>query len=325
MFILKLFPVLIFTIMASSHPVVFSAAPRTLTSTQAGQPQVHDTQTPLGGPVNSTTTSVHTLHDLYQGNNKFRADLHQNARLQATILVDEGPSIVFLGCVDNRIRPSTIFNTPPGSIITHNNIANQYSSKDASADAAVAYAIESLHVKHIIVLGHYGCKGVETAIAAKKSKSSRLVRDWVRPITDLYSSSRRREIVVLRDSRKPKRGQDHGITTPPPASDPGFRALVEENVKRGVKELRRHGILAKAYAKRGATKDSQESTDVYVHGLVYDGDTGKVHNLRVSFGPPGKPIPEVPFHALAAAKNFHRASDRPHISKGKTWDFGSGI
>lgn len=124
----------------------------------------------------------------------------------------------------------------------------------------------------------------------------------------------------------------------------GFRALVEENVKRGVKELRTNSaitqvgniskqlsvsvtklnlfISTKAHGKHIKTLDN-EDIDVFVHGFVHDESTGEVHDLNVSFGPPGKAIPAVPFKALAAAKNFHRDNDRPGISKGKTWDFGS--
>lgn len=253
------------------------------------------------------------MQDLYNGNNKFR----QNVRLEAAKATNDTPSFMFLGCVDNRLTPSTIFNTPPGSIISHNNIANQYSSQDPSADSAVAYAIESLHVQHIIVLGHYGCKGIETAITKSKS-TSRHVRDWVKSISEMYRKSRRQEIVLLRESRMPRRGQDKGVTTAPPATDPGFRALVEENVRHSVKELRKHSVLTEAYSRRSRTHDDLP-TDVFVHGFVYDEGTGKVHDLNVSFGPPGKAIPHVPFEALQAAQNYH-ADDKPD----KVWDFGKG-
>jgi len=315
MLTLKSFPIFMLTVLThivSAHPLVIDVSRRTSSPAAVHQkPPV--SQVPLTGSSNSTTNS-RPLQDLYEGNIKFR----QEVRLQAAELANEAPSFMFLGCVDNRLSPSTIFNTPAGSTISHNNIANQYSSKDASADAAVAHAIEFLHVQHIIVLGHYGCKGVETAIT-KSSKASRSVRDWVKSISDLYSRSRRQEIVILRDSRKPRRGQDQGVTTPPPPTDVGFRALVEENVKRGVKELRNHSLLMKAYAKHIMIHENQ-SIDVFVHGFVYDEDTGEVNDLHVSFGPPGKAIPHVPFNALKAAKNFHRDKDRPE----KTWDFGSG-
>jgi carbonic anhydrase len=156
---------------------------------------------------------------------------------------------------------------------------------EATRGAAVAYAVESLHVQHIIILGHYGCKGIEMAIT-KSSKATRLVSTWVKRISDMYATSRRwgsffkqpnfgqstltifynrQEIVRLRDSRLPQRGTDNGVKTPPPPDDgffflpfiyntqpvltrllAGFRALVEENVKKGVKELRSHGTLTKA-------------------------------------------------------------------------------
>jgi len=273
-----------------AHPVVIDLPPRILSIPAAVPQRAPVSQTPLTGPhASNSTTSLHTLQDLYEGNKNFR----KNVRLEATKLVDEAPSFMFLGCADNRLNPSTIFSAPTGSIISHNNIANQYSSKDPSVNAAVAYAVESLHVQHIIVLGHYGCKGVETAIT-KSTKASRTIRDWVKPISDLYFKSRRREIVILRDSRKPRRGQDQGVTTAPLANDAGFRALVEENVKVGVKELRDHSILTKAYARGAKSQD----INVFVHGFVYDETTGEVHNLNVSFGPPGKAVPHIPFEAL---------------------------
>ncbi|KAF9472137.1 carbonic anhydrase [Pholiota conissans] len=276
-------------------------------------------QIPLGGQgskSNSTgaTTAIHTLKDLYAGNEKFR----QNVRLQAAKVIDEKPSFMFLGCADNRMSPAAIFNAPAGSIMSHNNIGNQYSSRDSSADAAISYAIESGHVQHIIVLGHYGCKAIEMAITRDSIKASRQIKSWIKPIANLYARTRRREIVILRDSRMPRRGLPNGIKAAPPPTDAGYRALVEENVKASVRALHQNDILKNAYSKKG-----KDSIDVFVHGLVYDESTGDVHDLRVSFGPPGKMIPLIPFQALPAAKNFHRDSSKSGINKGKTWDFGS--
>lgn len=58
--------------------------------------------------------------------------------------------------------------------------------------------------------------------------------------------------------------------------------------------------------------------EVYVHGFVFDESTGQVVDLKVSFGPPGKAIPPVPFTAIAAAKNFHSKKHLPNFFKGKT-------
>jgi len=118
----------------------------------------------------------------------------------------------------------------------------------------------------------------------------------------------------------PQRGKKDGVKTAPAADDAGYRALVEENVKRSVNELRRHSMLTQAFSRSMKTAN-QEPVDVFVHGFVYDEATNDVHDMNVSFGPPGKPIPHVPFKAVAAAKNFQFDSSRPGFPKGKTWDF----
>lgn len=102
-------------------------------------------------------------------------------------------------------------------------------------------------------------------------------------------------------------------------------------MKRSVDELRQHSVLTKVNPLATSQDDcltvkksfsrNVEAIDVFVHGFVYDEATNEVHDLNVSFGPPGKPIPHVPFKAIAAAKNFHRDSSRPGVFKGKTWDF----
>jgi len=226
---------------------------------------------------------------------------------------------MFMGCLDNRLSPHTIFNTPPATLVTHNNLGNQYDNDDPNADSAITYAIEMANVDHIIVLGHYGCKSVETAITQDDDASDQ-VKAWVKPIRQLYKDSKRQEIVKLRDSRMPQRGQPNGISAAPPSTDPGFRALVEENVKMSVKALRDDSILDWAYSRK-KKHDNKIQPDVFVHGFVYDDSTGQVYDLHVSFGPPGKPIPHIPFSALASAKNFHRDPTRPGINKGKNWDF----
>ncbi|KIJ23403.1 hypothetical protein M422DRAFT_80524, partial [Sphaerobolus stellatus SS14] len=52
-----------------------------------------------------------------------------------------------------------------------------------------------------------------------------------------------------------------------------------------------------ALASANVTKRT-EAADVFIHGFVYDIETGVIHDLRVSVGPPGKEIPTVPFTAV---------------------------
>jgi carbonic anhydrase len=256
---------------------------------QVGEPD-HET---LQRQTSFDSTDFRGLQQLHEGNQIFRESLSQGGTI-----VQQDPGFMIIGCTDNRLSPSAVFNAPDGSIITHNNIGNQYSSEDPSVTAAVSYAVESSQVQHVIVLGHYGCKGAEAAITMPNMVNN-LVRKWIKPLAELYSKSRRAEIVQLRDSRMPHREQPNGIKEAPPSSHAGFRALVEENVKRSVRELRDNSFLAKAYS-----KPSTNDFDVFVHGFVVEETTGEVINLNVSFGPPGKRIPYPPFRALAAAQRF---------------------
>jgi len=270
-------------------------------------------QTTINLPPSNRTEGFRSLQQLFNGNQKFR----QGARMSAEKVSEQDPGFMFLGCLDNRLTPSTIFNAPSGSVFTHNNIGNQYAKNDAGADVAVSYAVESLQVQHIIVLGHYGCQGVANAITESKTVN-KLIRKWIKPIAEMYTRARRAEIVKLRDSRMPRRGQPNGVHTSPASDDPGFRALVEENVKRSVKNLQDNATLKQAFS-RTLKSDDGKDIDVFIHGLVFDESTGDVHDLHVSYGPPGKVIPHVPFKAVKAAKNHNFSGGG--IKKGKTWNF----
>jgi len=274
----------------------------------------HSTASSPAATSSGSSPGFNTIQSLFRGNEKFRGTSSRKREAVAQ-LTKEAPSFMFLGCTDNRLTPSSIFQAPIGSIISQNNIGNQYSKKDVSTDAAVTYAIQELGVQHIIVLGHYGCSGIKKAIVQPKEKTS--VMKWIQPIADFYRVSRRRDIVKLRDSRLPQRGHPDGITTVPDVHDPGYRMVVEENVRRTVKALKHESILANEYQQSAKTRTAKTSVEVYVHGFVFDEETGEVVNLNVSFGPPGLPIPPIPFTAVAAAKNFHREKHLPGVNKGK--------
>jgi len=80
-------------------------------------------------PSSNRTESFRSLQQLFEGNQKYR----QGARMSSEKVSEQDPGFMFLGCLDNKLTPSTIFNAPTGSIVTHNNIGNQYSKKDTGA------------------------------------------------------------------------------------------------------------------------------------------------------------------------------------------------
>ncbi|KAJ7600027.1 carbonic anhydrase [Mycena floridula] len=247
---------------------------------------------------------------LVQGNQQFRTEIEStNAVLLSTLAKDgQSPPFMFLGCSDSRVSEGTVFNANPGTLFTERNIANQFRSSDNNAYSVVSYAISVLGVRHLIVMGHYGCGGIAAAIAspppAPVSAADAVVQAWVGPIRELFASSSRAEIVELREKLK-----GETVIEEPDINEPGFRALVEENVKAGVERivktsaLKNHFELLKVANATRAREESAVLEDIFVHGWVYDIANGEIKDLGISVGPPGVSIPEIPFAKLQAAEN----------------------
>jgi len=313
---MDLVDVLIFLMMFSLSPLVSSHPlfyPNSVSSAPA-----HEGQKEHANASNGSTTF--TLETLFAGNQRFRDSRKSKVAIRSSEHIEEteeAPAFMFLGCSDHKFTPHRIFDAPEGSFFMHNTIANHYEVGDDSAEASLAFAAESIHVHHIIVLGHYGCKGVETAITMP-SKTSKFIKGWIQPIADLYRRHRRSEIVTLRDSRMPQRGKPHGVTEAPPSNDPGLHALVEENVKLSVAALKSNEMISAMHIE--SRRNPGKTKDIFVHGFVHDETTGDVVDLGVSFGPPGKEIPHVPFPRHKRTENFRRSDGG--IKKGKDWDFG---
>jgi carbonic anhydrase len=77
----------------------------------------------------------------------------------------QSPKAMVICCCDSRIDPALIFSAEPGEIFTLRNIANlvpPYAPDDEyhGTSAAIEFAVRSLDVQHIIVMGHARCGGV---------------------------------------------------------------------------------------------------------------------------------------------------------------------
>ena len=95
---------------------------------------------------------------------------------------------------DSRVSEGTIFSPPPGILFTERNIANQYAAGDLNAIAIVAYGVTELKVDHVVVMGHYGCGGVQASILDKfdlLDRAGEAVQAWIDPIRSLYHNSTR--------------------------------------------------------------------------------------------------------------------------------------
>jgi carbonic anhydrase len=159
------------------------------------------------------------------------------------------PEFLWVGCSDSRVPANEITGTDPGEIFVHRNIANMVVHTDFNFLSVLQYAVEVLHVKHIIVCGHYGCGGVKAAMG---HNNSGLVNKWLRNIKEVYEKHHAQLEAIKDETARVDR-------------------LVELNVMEQVRNLAKTTIVQKAWKDR----------TLQIHGWVYGLDSGRIRDLEV--------------------------------------------
>lgn len=162
------------------------------------------------------------------------------------------PDLLWIGCSDARVPANEITGTQPGEVFVHRNIANMVVHTDINLLSVLSYAVEVLGVLHIVVVGHYGCGGIE---AAMSNRSFGLIDNWLRHIKDVYRKNHQELENITNESERRNR-------------------LVELNVKEQVLNLCKTSIVQSAW---------QQGRALQVHGWVYDIHDGVLHDLEVTF------------------------------------------
>lgn len=161
------------------------------------------------------------------------------------LAADQKPEFLWIGCADSRVPANEVTGTAPGEIFVHRNVANLVIHTDINMLSVLQYAVEVLEVKHILVVGHYGCGGVK---AAMSNKDFGLINKWLRNIKDVYSKHDE-ELENIEDF------------------DQRFNKLVELNVMEQAKNLAKTTIIQRAWKKRQYP---------HIHGWVFDLHTGLI-------------------------------------------------
>ncbi|MBB1492062.1 MULTISPECIES: carbonic anhydrase [unclassified Paracoccus (in: a-proteobacteria)] len=113
-------------------------------------------------------TDVRSLPNyLIQRYHGWRATSYSENRAWYRRLADDGqrPRAMVISCCDSRVHVTSIFGADSGEFFIHRNIANLVppyapDGEQHGTSAAVEYAVRSLRVAHLIVMGHSQCGGV---------------------------------------------------------------------------------------------------------------------------------------------------------------------
>ncbi len=103
------------------------------------------------------------------------------------LVQQQQPKYMWIGCSDSRVPANQITGLEPGEVFVHRNVANIVVHSDLNALSAIQFAVDMLKVEHIMVVGHYGCSGVQAALSGTRVG---LADNWIRHIQDVRDRHR---------------------------------------------------------------------------------------------------------------------------------------
>ncbi|KXB31473.1 GCN5 family acetyltransferase [Dechloromonas denitrificans] len=164
------------------------------------------------------------------------------------------PEFLWIGCSDSRVPANQIVGLLPGEVFVHRNVANVVVHTDLNCLSVIQYAVDVLKVKHIMVVGHYGCGGVQAAL--NKARVG-IVDLWLRHVQDVHNKH------LAAVDNLPE-GQRHD-------------RLCELNVLEQVVNVSHNPIVRDAW---------QRGQELTIHGWIYGLKDGLMHDLGITIDCP---------------------------------------
>lgn len=172
----------------------------------------------------------------------------QDPEFFARLAKQQAPEYLWIGCSDARVPANELMGMAPGELFVHRNIANLVHNIDINLMSVLEFAIGVLKVRHVMVVGHYGCGGVRAAVERQEVG---LIDNWLRKIKDVYAANKD----ALDSEADPEKR---------------LNLLCEINVRQQVLNICHTSIVQNAW---------REGRQLSVHGWIYSIADGLLKDL----------------------------------------------
>lgn len=173
----------------------------------------------------------------------------------ARLTGQQAPEYLWIGCSDSRVPANEIVGLDPGELFVHRNVANLAPPQDANYLSVLQFSVDILKVKHVIVVGHYGCGGVAASIRGQRLG---LVDHWLHPVREVAHAHRHELAAIEQEAARIDR-------------------LCELNVIHQVRNVTSDLVVRDAWAR---------GQPLTIHGWVYSLANGLVTDLNISVSRP---------------------------------------
>lgn len=201
------------------------------------------------------------LAHLFENNRRWAAAMRaRDAGFFARLAQQQTPHYLWIGCADSRVPANEIIGLAPGEVFVHRNVANVVVQTDLNLLSVLQFAIDLLHVEHVIVCGHYGCSGVRATMAGERVG---IADNWLRQVEAVYT---KHQALIGANAAEAER----------------LDRLCEVNVLEQVVNVARTTVVQDAWA-RGQT--------LAIHGWIYGLHDGLLRDLDLTLEAPGQVVP----------------------------------